>query len=42
MNGLAGRQVPRRDHSVLAEFCHRARMLPGFAYLLQTAYNVRR
>src|SRR5579859_2848669 len=42
MNGLARRQVPRRDHNVLAEFWHGAGMLPRLADLFEAAYNVRR
>ena len=39
MNGLARRQVPRRDHNALAEFCHGACF---HALPTQTAHNVRR
>ena len=42
MNGLAGRQVTRRDDNVLAELCHGARMFPCLADVFEPAHHVGR
>src|SRR5689334_4901496 len=42
VNGLTSRQISRRNHNVLAEFCHGAGMLPCLADLFQPAHKIRR
>src|SRR5258708_11034739 len=42
MNGLAPRQISRRDHDVLAKLCHGSRLRRCPPNLLQAAHKLRR